>query len=1073
MSPLFAKLLIANRGEIAIRIARAAAASGIGTVAIPPQDAAASLHVRRADEAIALPGQGPAAYLDIGAVIEAARANGCDAIHPGYGFLSENAAFARACRDAGLTFVGPAPEVLELFGDKARARAFAAAQGVPLAAGTNGATDLAEMQEFFRSLGPGAAVMVKAIAGGGGRGMRIVERIDDLPEAFERCRSEAIAAFGSGDLYAERLIRNARHVEVQIIADGKGGVSHLWERECSLQRRQQKLIELAPCPGLDPGLRDRMTAAAVGLASAATYAGLGTFEFLVDTKAGDFVFMEANPRLQVEHTVTEEIFGIDLVRAQIAIAGGATLASLGLRQADLPAPRGQAVQARINMETLLPDGTTLPSGGTISRYEPAAGPGLRVDGYGYAGYRTAVGYDSLLAKLVAHGPDMATAMARLSRGLAETCIEGVGTNIALLQALAAHPAVIAGDVTTHFVQDHLADLAVATDLPTATGLGPDAWPGAHRVAAPMSGRVVRLEVAEGDRIARGQPILIVEAMKMELVVTSDAAGTVLALRVAAGDTVDPGMVVAVLAEGDEGEVAAGAAAVDLDAVRPELAELQERLALTTDAARPGAIAKRHARNQRSARENVADLCDDGSFIEYGALVIPAQRSRRAEDDLIRNTPADGIVTGIGTVNADRFGPEAARCMVLAYDYTVLAGTQGIMSHRKKDRALTLAEEFRLPVVLFAEGGGGRPGDVDALGVSGLESATFWRFARLSGQVPTVGIVAGRCFAGNAALLGCCDVILGVRGASVGMAGPAMIEGGGLGVFSPDEVGPIEVHAANGIADLVVEDEGQAVAIARRYLGYFQGRSSDWRAPDQRMLRHLVPENRLRIYDVRPIVENLADEGSVLELKPGFAPGLVTAFARIEGRPVGILANNPLHLAGAVDAQAAAKAARFIRLCDTFGIPLVALCDTPGFMVGPDEEKRGMVRFAADMFAAAARLRVPFFTVVLRKAYGLGAMAMAGGSTHRSAFTVSWPTGEFGGMGLEGAVRLAYRAELAAAGDAVAAKALFEAKVAELYQNGRALSIATYFEVDAVIDPAETRNWLARGLNAAGTKTAGT
>ena len=1066
---MFAKLLIANRGEIAIRIARAAADRGIRTVAVHPQDDAASLHVRRADQAVLLPGQGPAAYLDGAAVIRAALETGCDAIHPGYGFLSENAAFARACRDAGLTFVGPSPEVLDLFGDKARARAFAASQNVALAAGTDGPTTLDAMRDFFRGLGPGAAVMVKAIAGGGGRGMRVVDRPEDLAEAFDRCRSEAIAAFGSGDLYAERLIRNARHVEVQIVADGRGGVSHLWERECSLQRRQQKLLELAPCPGLDPALRDRMTAAAVKLATAAGYAGLGTFEFLVDTIATDFVFMEANPRLQVEHTVTEEIFGLDLVGAQIAIAAGATLGDLSLRQQDIPAPRGHAVQARINMETLLADGTTLPAGGTIARYEPASGPGLRVDGYGYAGYRTAVGYDSLLAKVIAHGPDAATAMARVARALDETVIEGVATNVAFLQALATHPAVIAGDVTTHFVQDHMAELAAmaATDAPAAADLADDAWPGAHRVAMPMSGRVVRLEVAEGDTVARGQPLVIVEAMKMELVVASDAAGTVLKFLVAPGDAVDPGTVAAVLAEGAAGDVAAADAAIDLDAIRPELAELRDRLALTADAARPAAIAKRHARNQRSARENVADLCDDGSFIEYGALVIPAQRSRRSEDDLVRNTPADGIVTGIGTVNAGRFGPEAARCMVLAYDYTVLAGTQGIMSHRKKDRALTLAEEFRLPVVLFAEGGGGRPGDTDQLGVSGLESATFWRFARLSGQVPTVGIVAGRCFAGNAALLGCCDVIFGVRGASVGMAGPAMIEGGGLGVFSPDEVGPIEVHAANGIADLVVEDEGQAVDAARRYLGYFQGRDAEWSAPDQRTLRHLVPENRLRIYDVRPIIDNLADAGSVLELKPGFAPGLVTALARIEGRAVGILANNPLHLAGAVDAQAAAKAARFIRLCDTFGLPLVALCDTPGFMVGPDEEKRGMVRFAADMFAAAARLRVPFFTVVLRKAYGLGAMAMAGGSTHRCAFTVSWPTGEFGGMGLEGAVRLAYRNELAAAGDPAAAKALFEAKVAELYQNGRALSIATYFEVDAVIDPAETRDWLVRGLNAAG------
>jgi acetyl-CoA carboxylase carboxyltransferase component len=497
--------------------------------------------------------------------------------------------------------------------------------------------------------------------------------------------------------------------------------------------------------------------------------------------------------------------------------------------------------------------------------------------------------------------------------------------------------------------------------------------------------------------------------------------------------------------------------VDLDAARPDLAEALRRHAVGLDEHRPQAVAKRRAIGRRTARENIEALCDEGSFTEFGALAIAAQRRRRSLEELIRTTPADGLVSGTGRVNG-------APCVAMSYDYSVLAGTQGLQNHRKADRMLQLAEDRRLPVVLFAEGGGGRPGDTDTTSVAGLDVTTFHQMGRLSGLVPMVGIASGRCFAGNAALLGCCDVVIATPDATIGMGGPAMIEGGGLGVFRPEEVGPVSVQVPNGVVDIAVADEAEAVTAARRYLSYFQKTQGSWEAPDRRLLRHVVPENRRRAYDMRAAVEALADTGSVLELRQAFGVGVLTCLARIEGRPMGLVANNPAHLGGAVDRDAADKTARFLQLCDAFGLPVVSLCDTPGFMVGPDAERTATVRHFARLFVTGANLRVPLVTLVLRKAYGLGAMAMMGGSTRAPLATAAWPTGEFGGMGLEGAVRLGYRKELAAITDPEERERAFEARVAELYEHGKAVNAAAALEIDAVIDPAESRAWILAALD---------
>lgn len=593
------------------------------------------------------------------------------------------------------------------------------------------------------------------------------------------------------------------------------------------------------------------------------------------------------------------------------------------------------------------------------------------------------------------------------------------------------------------------------------------------IASPLTGVVAEVLAADGADVRAGSAVLVIEAMKMHHEVVAPQAGVVRELAVAVGEQVEEGQALFRLdtADGVQASVndAGPAAEADPNAIRPDLAELLgRRRRASEDTARPEAVAKRHASGLRTARENVADLCDPGSFSEYGALTLAAQRARRSVEELIEKTPGDGIVTGIGTVNTAAFGEEAARCAVLAYDYTVLAGTQGIRNHRKTDRLLELAERHRLPVVLFAEGGGGRPGDTDSSELFHLVVPSFHTFARLSGLVPRVGIVSGRCFAGNAALLGCCDVVIATPEATIGMGGPAMIEGGGLGSFAPEEVGPVSVQEPNGVIDVVAADEAEAVAIAKRFLSYVQAPDRalpEWTCADQRLLRSAVPEDPKRVHDARALLGLLADDDSVLELRPAFGRTMVTALARIEGRPVGVIANDPRHLSGALDADGSDKAARFMQLCDAFGLPIISLVDTPGFMVGPESERTATVRHTSRMFLTAATLSVPFLCVIVRRAFGLGAQAMAGGSLHAPALTLAWPSGELGAMGVEGAVRLAMRNELAAIADEAEREQRVRDLVAAVREQSTALNAATYFELDDVIDPADTRARLVATLRA--------
>jgi acetyl/propionyl-CoA carboxylase alpha subunit/acetyl-CoA carboxylase carboxyltransferase component len=1171
-------LLIANRGEIAVRIMRAAAELGMRTVAIFSDDDAGSRHIRMADAAHRFRGTGAAAYLDVEQMLAAARASACDAIHPGYGFLSENAEFARRVAAEGITFVGPSPETIEIFGDKVRARALAERCEVPVVPGSSGPVTIGQARDFLASLGEGGAMMIKAVAGGGGRGMRVVRRNEEITDAYARCQSEALKACGNADVYVEQVMPRVRHIEVQILGDGSGAVACFGERECSIQRRHQKVIEIAPCPSISPTVRARIIADAVRMAQTVCYQNAGTFEFLVDADAlaspslPAYAFLEVNPRLQVEHTVTEEVMGVDLVRLQLQLAAGHSLADLGLEHA--PTPRGFAVQARINTETVDNEGIARPASGTLTAFELPAGPGVRIDTCAGVGYRTNSNFDSLLAKLIGHStsPRFSDAVTKTYRALREFRVEGVRTNIPFLLRLLEHPDFVANRIHTGFVDEHIAELVaqppsdsllgeqgepafsslLATgqrgglagakvdptdplavlhygkaDLsnvkesteggplsPTGTtdkraphpsrrsqkkgppqgdrpwlldnnntpvrpeeppslgGISKGARPlsdpsGLQDIvvlAAPMQGTIVSIAVCAGEAVREGQPVLVMSAMKMEHVVAAPAGGVVRHLAVAEGDTVPEGHPLAYIERRDlPADEACESGTTDLDRVRADLAEAQRRHAITLDDARPEAVARRRKTGQRTARENIADLCDPGTFVEYGALAIAAQRQRRSVEDLIERTPADGLVAGIGRVNGQLFDDARARCIVMSYDYTVLAGTQGFQNHRKKDRMFELAERLHLPVVFFTEGGGGRPGDTDAPVVASLDCMAFHLFGRLSGLVPLIGVNSGRCFAGNAAILGCCDVVIATANSNIGMGGPAMIEGGGLGVFHPEEVGPMRVQVPNGVVDISVADEAEAVRAARQYLSYFQGTLAHWECADQGLLRAIVPENRLRVYEVRQVIETLADTGSVLELRRHFGIGMITAFIRIEGRPFGVIANNPKHLAGAIDSPGADKAARFMQLCDAFDIPILFLCDTPGIMVGPEAEKTALVRHSCRMFVVGSNLSVPFFTIVLRKAYGLGAQAMGGGSHKAPLFTVSWPTGEFGGMGLEGAVKLGFRKELASIEDPAERKKLFEYMVGKAYEHGEALNVASYFEIDDVIDPAESRQRIMNTL----------
>ncbi|NNF53498.1 MAG: biotin carboxylase [Acidimicrobiales bacterium] len=581
----------------------------------------------------------------------------------------------------------------------------------------------------------------------------------------------------------------------------------------------------------------------------------------------------------------------------------------------------------------------------------------------------------------------------------------------------------------------------------------------HLLTAPLIGTVLRLPEL-GETIAAGQPVVVIESMKMEHVVATPEPCRVTAVLVAAGDQVADGQgLVRVQYVGSmahpplvDEETANGALLGEAGGAL-HVEEVLRRRGFGLDQNRQTAVAKRHASGRRTARENIAHLCDADTFVEYGPLVLAAQRQRRTKDELIVKTPADGLVGGIGAIRG-------VRCVVMTYDYMVLAGTQGYQNHRKKDRLFELAERLELPVVILTEGGGGRPGDTDGVTVAGLDCLAFALLAKLTLTLPVIGINTGYCFAGNAALFGMCDIRISTEDSYVGMAGPAMIEGGGMGVVAPREIGPVADQTRNGVIDIVVADDAAAVESAQQILAFAAGKiSPSFERPDSTGLALTVPANRRQVYDMRRLLAGVFDMDSTVELRPDFGKSVITAMTRLDGRPLVVVASNSAHLGGAIDADAASTISRMLALAQKYELPVAFFCDTPGFMVGPHEERAGLVKAAGDLFVAGAALSVPFITVVTRKGYGLGAQALAGGSFKAPVATIGWPTSEFGAMGLEGFVKLGFRDELAAIEDDGERELRYQEMVAKMYEAGKGLSMADHFEIDDVIPPAETAKWL--------------
>ena len=1093
-------LLVANRGEIACRIIRSAKILGYRAVAVQSANeetlgTAAGLHVALADEVVTLPGFGASAYLDPEAIVAAATSAGCKLVHPGYGFLSESPRLAGACAEAGLTWVGPEAEALELFGDKQATRVRAEGLGIP----TPPATGLLALEDAGVESDHGEAlratrtlldahrsgIAIKAVAGGGGRGIRIVADPDELTGALRACASEAAAGFDDARIFAEALITGARHIEVQVIGTPDGTVV-LGDRDCSIQRRRQKLIEIAPAPGLEGGLRQSLHNDAARLVASADYRSLATVEFLV---AGhEYWLLEVNPRIQVEHTVTEAVTGLDLVAAQLDVAAGRMPA--GLENVE---PRGAAIELRISAETVLSSGEPAPSTGRISSLTWPTGPGVRIDTWAVTGVAMAGGFDPLLGKITVHGHDLSAAVDAARRALAEFHATGIETNAGMLQAITE--VLELGNSTTSAYDEHAEEIGIRArekhaanpvdgsaadsadggaasdqrDADSVDHIEPELRAGESLLRSTMSGAVVAVSENRSEYV-------LIEAMKMHHPVTGPNAAGVRHL-VAVGDQVATGQPLAVLVDAETG----GFEDVDRFEPHPGVAEVQNRHAAVGDEAREDQLAKIRKRGRRTARENIDDLVDSGSFVEYGPLVIAAQTRRRSVEDLIAKTSGDGLIGGPATI-------DGREVVVISYDYSVLAGTQGTRNHAKTDRLIQLAETKRVPIILFAEGGGGRPGDTDRGPSSGLQVPTFASLARLRGRVPLISIVSGRTFAGNAALAGVCDLIIATPDANIGMGGPAMIEGGGLGRYKPEDIGPVDIHTTNGVIDVLADDESAAVAIAREALGILSGTGSEARAdgrgvgrkdsvgessdghlgesPEdplsegkEERARTVVPADRLRTFAIRDVIDTIADDGTFIEVRRDYAPGAVTGFVRVGGQPLALIANDNHHLGGAIDVDAARSLSQHLKLAQDHGVPVLSLIDTPGFMVGPRAEREPGVRAFGDLFVAGAALTVPVGSVVIRKGYGLGAMAMAAGGFDATSFTIAWPSGEIGPMGLEGAVRLGYAKELAAIEDEAERKQREEELITAEYEQGNAMSAAMIFDIDDVIDPARTRDWV--------------
>jgi acetyl/propionyl-CoA carboxylase alpha subunit/acetyl-CoA carboxylase carboxyltransferase component len=1106
---VFKRVLIANRGEIAIRIARAASALGVESVAVYAPADALGLHVRVATEARALegdPADPVAAYLDVEALVAAALAARCDCVHPGYGFLSESAAFARACRDAGLTFIGPNADTLALFGDKTQARALAKSLGVPIVPGS--AAALASAEEATVEAGLlGYPVMLKAAAGGGGRGMRTVEGPRDMAAAFARCASEAKAAFGDGAVFVEKLVVRPRHIEVQILADDHGNVVHLYERDCSVQLRNQKVVEIAPAPGLTDALRKRLYADAIKLARAAKYLNAGTVEFLVSPESGEHHFIECNPRIQVEHTVTEQITGVDLVEAQFRIAAGEDLRTLGLgNAAAITAPRGFAVQARV----------TATAAGVITGYKEPSGPGVRVDACGYLGLAPPPQFDPMFAKVIGQSNSshsLTSALERTLHALDEFQIGGLATNLAQLRAILKNKAVRAGDARTTLLSEH-PELTTAAPQPESGAMAlldqqaaslsggrapaplidqfvaaslavPD---GEEAVEAPMAGAVVEVAVTAGQTVAAGDTLMVVSAMKMETAVTAPVAGVVGAIAPGeAGASVAAGQIVATIAPSGA-RAPSGPREYGADSWAPMMAEVKALQDIAHARFAPGStdpgVVRQRDRGKLTCRERIDLLFDSGSFREVGSLAGFA--SYDVDGGVADFTPANHV-GGSGKI-------EGRDAVVCADDFTSRGGHSDGAIGAKSGYLDRLSLAMRCPSVRLLDGssGGGsvasmvpaqaRTGDSAAKESSGAITAGRPRVAGGGGsflpghlgssmfaeQIATVPVV--NVLLGSVVGIGAAKAVLGhfsvmVKDiAQLFVAGPPVVSHAMGYDITKEDLGDWRIHCRNGAVDNLAETEEDAVAQTKRFLSYLP--SSVYEAPPQvapaaddpadraeEELFSIVPRKRTTTFDMRRAIRLMADRGSFFEVGPLWGTDQITGFVRFNGHPMGVMASDSRHVnGGALTADGCDKLTRLLDVCDLFHLPLLNLCDNPGFAVGLEHERAATIRKGGEWMIASAQASVPIFTVIMRRSFGVAGNNYA---TPRSGVNarVVWPAADVGGIPPEGGIEAAYKRQLAEAADPAALRAEINARI----ESARGpVGPLNRFQMEEMIDPRDTR-----------------
>lgn len=1115
---MFKRVLIANRGEIAIRVARAASGLGVESVSVYAPADALSLHTRVTTESRALTSQAPSsdpvrAYLDVEALIAAAKAANCDSVHPGYGFLSENTGFAKRCLEEGIAFIGPHPETLALFGDKTKALKLARSLGVPVIPGSQQALATAE-DAMAVAEALGYPVMLKAAAGGGGRGMRAVASADETAAAFVRCQSEAAAAFGDGSVFIEKLLERPRHIEVQILADAHGNIVHLYERDCSVQLRNQKVVEIAPAPGLDNGLRQRILEDAIRLARAVDYVNAGTVEFLVIPERGEHFFIECNPRIQVEHTVTEQVTGVDLVEAQFRIATGETLKALGIPdQTAVQAPRGYAVQARI----------VAGGAGVLTAYKEPTGPGVRVDSCGYLGYAPPPQFDPMFAKLICQSNSTrsyTSALDRTLRALDEFHIGGLPTNLRQLRTIVSHPAMRAGDARTSFFSEN-PDLAAPTGtsgsasgsvalleqqaMTLGGGKGAFAMPhaqtapahldvpsGEEGVETPMAGSVIDVAVEVGAAVEAGTALMIISAMKMETAVTAPRAGVVTNIRpTEIGANVAAGQIVATIAPTEHTGDEAGPREYGDDTWAPLLADVMELQAIAhrrfaPDSKDPGVVRQR-SRGKLTCRERIDLLLDPGSFREVGSLAGFADYDE------------DGRVTGFTPANhVGGWGKIENRTAVLcADDFTSRGGHADGAIGAKSIHLDRLSLDLRCPSIRLLDGssGGGsvaamvpkqqKTGESSAQESSGAITAGKPRVSGEGGsflpghlgssiyveqlaQVPVVNMLLGSVVG-----IGAAKAVLGhfavmVRDiAQLFVAGPPVVTHAMGYDITKEELGGWHIHCRNGSVDNLAESEEEAASMTKRFLSYLP--PSVYEAPpvlapdlgdpvDRREeeLFTLIPRKRTMTFDMRRAIRLMADRGSFFEIGPLWGTDQIVGFVRFNGYPMGVIASDCRHTnGGALTADGCDKLKRHLDLCDLFHLPILNLIDNPGFAVGLEHEITGTIRKGGEWMIAFAQVAVPIFTVIMRRSFGVAGNNYATPRSGASA-RVAWPAADVGGIPPEGGIEAAYKRQLAEAADPAALRAEINARI----EAARGpIGPLNRFQMEEMIDPRDTRRWV--------------